>query len=147
MSNIIIWRQIKSVMVVCDSGISLYTVSIYQVGHTSTVSDLSDTTNTWHCNSVTSSSRWFGYLESGHIFVLTLCCPNGNFFSWEIPVAFPKQSELQQSRYPNRYKVHAWSFRVSVTRRTLTWTKGYFTWSFLCVRIHTGIGHIDNESA
>ena len=76
-------------------------------------------------------------------------CSHGKFRS-----LFPKERQLQQteSRYPTliNYKVHAGSFHVSVIHRTLTWTTGYFkmcTWSFLCVRIHTEVGHTDNESA
>ena len=41
---------------------------------------------------------------------------------------------------------------VSVIHQTLTWTTGSLqwvvhTWSFLCMRIHTGVGYTDNESA
>ena len=37
-------------------------------------------------------------------------------FPWEIRVAFPKESQLQQSRatQPSNHKVHAGSFRVSI---------------------------------
>ena len=54
---------------------------------------------------------------------------------WDIRVAFPKESQLQQSRYPTpiNYKVHAGSFRVSIIQRTLTWTTGSLT----CVRNHS----------
>ena len=48
------------------------------------------------------------------------------------------------------FQVHAGSFRFSVINRTLTWTTGSLkvrTWSLLCVRIHTGVGHTDSEFA
>ena len=44
-----------------------------------------------------------------------------------------QQPQEQRYLYPFLH-VHAGSFRVFVTHRTLTWT----TISFLCVRIHTG---------
>ena len=44
------------------------------------------------------------------------------FLPWEIWVAFPKESQLQQWRYPTliNYKMHAGSFRVSMIHWTLT---------------------------
>ena len=42
-------------------------------------------------------SAWFsgGVME---FVLLLLCCPNRNFFPWEIRVAFPEESQLRQSR-------------------------------------------------
>ena len=41
-------------------------------------------------------------------------------------VAFPKESQQQQSAYPTliNNKVHAWSFRVSIIHQTLSWSTG-----------------------
>ena len=41
--------------------------------------------------------------------------------SWEIRVAFPGESQLQQSQ-ATQPTVHAGCFRVSIIHRTLTWT-------------------------
>ena len=42
-------------------------------------------------------------------------------------------------------------FRAVVIHRTLTWNTEFVAfvldWSFFCVRIHTGVGHTDSESA
>ena len=49
---------------------------------------------------------------------------------------------VQKYIYPSISKVHAGSFLVSVIHRTMTWTTricNVRTWSFLCVRIHTGV--------
>ena len=55
--------------------------------------------------------------------------------------------------YPSVSKVHAGSFHVSVIHQTLTWTTSTSTrifkvrtWSFLCLRIHTGVGHTPTAS-
>ena len=66
--------------------------------------------------------------------VFTLLSP-WKFIPWEIRVAFPQESQLQQSRATQlliNYKAHAGSFRVSTIHRTLTWTTGSLT----CVREH-----------
>ena len=49
-------------------------------------------------------------------------------------------------RYPAFFPASVQCFRVSVIHRTLTWTSTVRTWSFLCVRIHTRVGHTDRES-
>ena len=53
-----------------------------------------------------------------------------------------------EPRYPTliNYKVHAGSYRVSIIHQILIWTINVCIWSFLCVRIHTGVGHTDNET-
>ena len=67
--------------------------------------------------------------------MIYLSIPVG-IFLWEVRVAFPKESQLQQRRYPTlitcTYQVHAGSCRVSIIYRTLTWTTGSLT----CVRDH-----------
>ena len=70
-----------------------------------------------------------------NIFLYTLLS-QWEFLPWEIRVAFPKESQLQQSRATQsqiNYKVHAGSFCVSVIHRTLTRTTGSLT----CVRDHS----------
>ena len=70
------------------------------------------------------------------------CIVPMEFLPWEIRVAFPEKSQLQQSRAikPN---VHAGCFSVSTIHRTLTWTMGYLT----CARMEMhvvaprGVGH------
>ena len=56
----------------------------------------------------------------------------------------PLGAKRQLSHY---FSMHAGSVRVFVIHRTLTWTTGSLMWSFLCVRIHTGLGNTDSESA
>ena len=45
---------------------------------------------------------------------------------WEIRVAFPGESQLEQSR-ATQPTVHAGCFTVSIIHRTLTWTTGSLT--------------------
>ena len=55
----------------------------------------------------------------------------------------------QEQNYPV-LQVHAGSVCVSVNHWTLTMDYRIFnvhTWSFLCMRIHTGVGHTNNESS
>ena len=63
------------------------------------------------------------------------------FLPWEIRVAFPRQSQLRQSRAVQP-TVHAGCFSVSIIHRTLTWTMGSLTclmlFFFFCLRVHTG---------
>ena len=73
-------------------------------------------------------------------------------FSVENLGCFPQgKPAATGSRYPTliKHKVHAWSFRVFVIHRTLTWTTGSLTsvrdHSYACV--DTGVGHTDSESA
>ena len=82
---------------------------------------------------------WCFFFGGGGVYLYTLLS-QWEFFTWEIRVAFPKKSQLQQSRAIQpliNYKVHAGSFRVSITHRTLTWTTGYLTCapahSYACV--------------
>ena len=48
------------------------------------------------------------------------------FLPWEIQVAFPGESQLQQSR-ATQSTVHAGCLSVSIIHRTLTWTTGSLT--------------------
>ena len=71
--------------------------------------------------------------------------------SGHLPQGKPAATE---SRYPTlitgNYQVHAGSFRISIIHRIPTWTTGSLTCVcdyLLCVRIHTGVGHTDSESA
>ena len=48
------------------------------------------------------------------------------FRPWEIRVAFPGESQLQQSR-TTQSTVHAKCFSASIIHRTLTWTTGSLT--------------------
>ena len=59
----------------------------------------------------------------GILYFVHFVVPMG-IFPWEIQLAFPPKSQLQQSRYPTliNYNEHAGSFHVSVIHRTLTWT-------------------------
>ena len=45
------------------------------------------------------------------------------FLPWEILVAFPRESQLQQS-HTTQPRVHAECFIVSIVHQTLTWTTG-----------------------
>ena len=57
------------------------------------------------------------------LFFLTFynCIVPMGFLPWEIRVAFPGESQLQQSR-ATRPTVHAECFSVSLIHQTLTWT-------------------------
>ena len=48
------------------------------------------------------------------------------FLPWEIRVAFPGESQLQQSR-ATQPRVHAGCFSVSKIHQTLTWATGSLT--------------------
>ena len=48
------------------------------------------------------------------------------FLAWEIPVAFPRESQVRQGR-ATQPTVHARCFSVSIIHRTLTWTTGCLT--------------------
>ena len=54
------------------------------------------------------------------------CIVSMGFLQWEIRVAFPGKSQLQQSR-ATQLRVHAERFGDSIIDRTLTWTTGSFT--------------------
>ena len=68
-----------------------------------------------------SPKYFFGILY--FLYFVHFVVPMG-IFPWEIQLAFPPKSQLQQSRYPTliNYNEHAGSFHVSVIHRTLTWT-------------------------
>ena len=51
------------------------------------------------------------------------CIVPMGFLPWEIRVAFPRGSQLRQSR-ATQPTVHAGCFGVSIIHRTLTWTAG-----------------------
>ena len=72
------------------------------------------------------------------------------FIPWKIRVAFPKESQLQQSRatQPTLMKLHAGSFRVSIIHRRLDMDYRIFyvvrDYSYACV--HTkGLGNTDKR--
>ena len=48
------------------------------------------------------------------------------FLQWEIQVAFPRESQLQQC-HATQPTVHAGCFNVSIIHKTLTWTMGSLT--------------------
>ena len=48
------------------------------------------------------------------------------FLQWEFWIAFPRESQLRQSR-STQPMVHAGCFSVSIIHRTLTWTTGSLT--------------------
>ena len=54
------------------------------------------------------------------------CIVQMGFLPWEIWVAFPGESHLQQ-RHATRPTVHAGCFSVSIIHQTLTWTTGSLT--------------------
>ena len=84
----------------------------------------------------------------------TLSCPNGIVFPWEIRVAFSQgKSQLQQSRATQpKLIIKCMLGLFSCFRNPPNSHVDYMvfnvrTWSFLCVRIHMGVGHTDSESA
>ena len=80
-------------------------------------------------------------------YILQLYCPFG-FLQWKTQVAFPWESQLQQS-HTIQPMVHAGCFSVSIIHRTMTWT----TRSLTCTRIlmheiaHRGCAGTTRESA
>ena len=72
------------------------------------------------------------------LYFLQLDCPN-EIYPWEIRLAFPGESQLQQSR-AIQPSVHAGCFSVSIIHQTLTWTTG----SLMCAQMYMhAIGHGD----
>ena len=67
---------------------------------------------------------------------------------WEIRVAFPRKSQLRQSR-ATQPTVHSGCFSVSITHRTLTWTTGYLTCAQMLMHAiaHGGVRTHVKESA
>ena len=73
-----------------------------------------------------------------------------DFFPWEIWVAFVKESQFQQSRATQWVWGAWWVFTCYHNPPNSDMDYKIFnvrTWSFLRVRIHTGVGHTDSESA
>ena len=70
------------------------------------------------------------------------------FLPWEIWVAFPRESQLRQSR-ATQPTVHAGCFSVSIIHRTLTWTTGSVTCAqmYMHAIAHGGVGTHVRESA
>ena len=60
------------------------------------------------------------------LFTFCNCIVPMGFLPWEIQVAFPRESQLQQS-CATQPKVHAGSFSVSIIHQTLRWTTGSLT--------------------
>ena len=92
---------------------------------------------------------WWGYFYL--FFILTFLYPLYYPFleMWVTCLCKGYSSRESRTSCPV-LQVHSGSFCVSVIHRTRTWTTGSLTvhtWSFACVRIHTGVGHRDNESA
>ena len=56
----------------------------------------------------------------------------------EIWVAFPGESQLQQSR-ATQPTVHAGCFSVSIIHRTLTWSRGSLTCERMLMHAHGGV--------
>ena len=68
------------------------------------------------------------------------------FLPWEIWVAFPGESQLQQSR-TTQPRVHAGCFKCSILHQTLTWTTGTCTQLLMHVIAHMGVQTHVRESA
>ena len=62
------------------------------------------------------------------------------FLLWEIRVTFPRESQLRQTR-TTQPTVHAGCFSVSITHRTLTWTRGSVTCAQILMHViaHRGV--------
>ena len=81
------------------------------------------------------------------LFFYNCIVPMG-FPPWEIWVAFPRESQLQQSR-ATQPTVHAGCFSVSVIHQTLTWTTGSLTCAQMLMHAiaHRGVRTHVRESA
>ena len=76
----------------------------------------------------------------------TLLSLSGNLLG---RLTWVRLQQLQEQRYPV-LQVHAGSFRVSRNLPNSDMDYRIFNvhaWSFLCVRVHTGVGQNDSESA
>ena len=72
---------------------------------------------------------WARLNDLGPVFFFVFfynCIVPVGFLPWEIRVAFPGESQLQQSR-AIQPRVHAGCFSVSIIFRTLAWTTGSLT--------------------
>ena len=76
------------------------------------------------------------------------CVVSMGFLPWENQVAFPRESQLQQSHATQRM-VHAGYFSLSIIYRTLTWTTGSLTCAQVLTRgtAHKGVQTYVRESA
>ena len=61
------------------------------------------------------------------------------FSPWKIRVAFPRESQLRQSR-ATQPAVHVGCFSVSIIHRTLTWTTGSLTCAQMLMHATAGEG-------
>ena len=93
-----------------------------------------------HCTKnsqlVTCTALWSSgtfYLFS-ILYILLSLSENLGHLSWV------RLQQSQEQRYPV-LQVHAESIGVSIIHQTLTWIFNVRTWSFLCMRTHTGVGH------
>ena len=70
------------------------------------------------------------------------------FLSWEIWVAFPRESQLQQS-HATQPMGHARCFSVSIIHQTLTWTTGSLTCTQMLMHViaHVGVWTPIRQSA
>ena len=57
-------------------------------------------------------------------FLLDICIVPMGFLPWEIQIAFPGESQLQQS-CATQPTMHAGCFNVSIIHRIMTWTAGW----------------------
>ena len=73
-------------------------------------------------------------------FFLDSCIDPIGCLPWEIWVAFPLESQLQQS-YATQPTVHGGCFIVSIIHRTLTWTTGSLTCTQMLMHaiVHGGV--------
>ena len=83
-----------------------------------------------------------------YTFTFYNCIVPVGFLPWEIRVAFPGESQLQQSR-ATQPTVHAGCFSVSISHRTLTWTTGSLTCAQMLMHAiaHRGVRPHVRESA
>ena len=92
-------------------------------------------------------TRWKSWFFFFHFTFYNCIVPFG-FLQWKTQVAFPWESQLQQS-HTIQPMVHAGCFSVSIIHRTMTWT----TRSLTCTRIlmheiaHRGCAGTTRESA
>ena len=76
------------------------------------------------------------------------CIVPMGFLPWEIRVAFPGESQLQQSG-ATQPSMHAGCFSISIIHRTLTWTTGSLTCAQMLMHAvaHGGVQTHVKESA
>ena len=73
-------------------------------------------------------------------FFFCKCFVPVEFLRWKMRIAFPEERQLRQSR-ATQPTVHAWCFSVSITHRTLTWTRGSVTCAQILMHViaHRGV--------